>query len=143
MSARGRPKKKQKTVEGLDPGNYLNWSVSKLGEELATHGIVAPSFPLSFMRKLYVDNVVKKLTPTVVPESHSSGRTRRSGRTQPELAHYAQHGNLCPDPTAVPPTASTARADNISAHVAARSGFIHSSMNYVYVFRLIWGTLES
>ena len=55
-----RPTKRQKnTGNALDMSNYLNWPASLLREKLTGANInTSLSFPISVLRKLYVDNVL-------------------------------------------------------------------------------------
>ena len=126
MTARGRPRKKQRT---LDQGNYMNWGATRLGAALSEHGIAtAANFPLAILRKLYVDNVTNATQATMNPDTVTGldipalPRTRsRLTDTGSTAAHYAYaappadvtvtttaaaHTTQTPCPRAAPPRVS-------------------------------------
>ena len=66
MSSR-RSKRQRTSGDVLDMSNYMNWTASKLRNELEKVNILTSlSFGVSTLRKLYVDKVLNRLdVPTV------------------------------------------------------------------------------
>jgi hypothetical protein len=63
MATRRSAKRQKICGDSLDMKNYLNWSAVILHEKLSEANISASSsFPLSVLRKLYIDNVLGKET---------------------------------------------------------------------------------
>jgi len=57
-----RNKRQRTSGNALDMSNYMNWTASKLRNELEKVNILtSSSFGVSTLRKLYVDNVLNKL----------------------------------------------------------------------------------
>ncbi|XP_069119652.1 uncharacterized protein [Argopecten irradians] len=105
------PKKRQRTGDTtLDMDNNLNWSKVKLRHELSLVGLVtSPTFTLSTLRNLYVDNVLNR------------SRNNFSSQTTNSVPMLRRQSRI-PRPTnSTGPTSDTIRVDTVQSRLTANS----------------------
>lgn len=103
------PKKRQRTGDTtLDMDNHLNWSKVKLRHELSLVGLVtSPTFTLSTLRNLYVDNVLNR------------SRNNFSSQTTNSVPMLRRQSRI-PRPTnSTGPTSDTIRVDTVQSRLTA------------------------